>query len=403
MQWSKYNSFWIKDDCLYIYNSIHNKLAIIDNTTTINENSDINELTEQGFLVDNPALENDLAHQSIRQKLHTSDEFSCWIFITNDCNLACPYCFEKDTFLNKEIKYLDEESCIQVVSWILNKAREKNVQKIHISITGGEPLLNQHAITTIAQHLLDTEFEVSINIITNGVLLTQNVMEKLFNLGISSYQITLDGTSRLHDARRFFKDGKGTFSVIIQNIINILRLNTDIQFVIRINIDKQNCEETDNLLLFLKKIHFEKSVIICINDTITQGPCNSSSMLEKNTELIAKAIDYGFKIAFGELNNCWMMSEFWYMIDVDGSLYKCPSLVGDKKYQVGSIFSDDMLPQHQQQTALKPWEDCMNCELVGLCSGGCPYRSLLNKGDWNTNKVCRKNYLKSLLELKYSN
>ena len=401
MKWSKYNVTWKNDDKFYLYNSICNTLAVSEQEFHI-PLEDQTELVQNGFLVSDEIKEEVLAREKIREKIHTSDTLSCWIFLTTDCNLACPYCFEKKSFTNNNPEYMDITMCMQVVAWLMIKAKEKDVQKIHITLTGGEPLLNIEAIETIIDLFTNTEFTVTANVITNGVLLDKTIAERLYHHGVSSYQITLDGPPKIHDSRRKYKDGRGTFLTILKNILNIRQWNEQITFVIRINMDRQNCDEINKLLLILKKMNLEKFLAICINDTLLEE-VTQTDVFQKIVKIIAQAQAYGFNISFGELNNCWMMSEYWYMINTDGNLYKCPSLVGMKQYCVGNVASHKLNQQYRQQTEIMPWEKCLDCALVGLCCGGCPYRNFLKNKQWEKGKICRKNYMMSLLQLKYNN
>lgn len=401
MKWSKYNFSWSQDETFFHYNSIYNTILITEKELQMPFETEIQaQLEENGFLLADEIQEESVAKQKIEEKLHSSDTLSCWIFVTNDCNLACPYCFEKDSLSNSRPEYMDKEMCERTVIWLTAKARELNVKKIHVTLTGGEPLMNVPAMEMIAALLRKTELIVTMNVITNGVLLDRTIAKQLYQHNISSYQITIDGPSKIHDARRQYKDGSGTFSTILNNILKIRQWNNQICFVIRINVDQQNYKEIIKLLTLLKKLQLEKFLAICMNDTITDGMPHPD-VLSEIVKIILQAQADGFNIAFGELNNCWMMSEYWYMVNVNGDIYKCPSLVGRKQYCVGNVESMKLTSQYQEQMNLAPWESCMNCNLVGLCCGGCPYRCILNSTQSGHKKVCRKDYLEALLKIKY--
>ena len=401
MKWSKYNTSWNKDGKMYIYNSIHNKLAVSTDEEFSNTEY-LNQLSCEGFRVNSNETEEQTAREKIKEKIHTSETLACWIFLTNDCNLACPYCFEKDSLLNKPANYMEKETCIKTVEWILRKASEKKVKKIQITMTGGEPLINKEAIRTLTEGFSNNEFEVNFNMITNGVLLDYETIKELKTMGITSYQITLDGPAKIHDSRRIYKDGRGTFNIIVNNVMKTLRSDDEIQFTIRINVDEGNCKHIGSLLSLLKRVNLNRYTALCISDTLMTDGTDTGNMLKENIRIIREAVEHGFKIAYGEINNCWMMSEFWYMVNVDGKLYKCPSLVGDEKYSVGSVTESKLNQEYIRQIGLEPWESCINCELAGVCCGGCPYRSVVSGGKWHERKVCRKNYMKELIQLKYS-
>ena len=57
-----------------------------------------------------------------------------------------------------------------------------------------------------------------INIITNGLLLTREVVDRLKPFGLNGVKITLDGDRATHDRMRPLRGGQGTFDRIIENI-----------------------------------------------------------------------------------------------------------------------------------------------------------------------------------------
>ena len=57
-----------------------------------------------------------------------------------------------------------------------------------------------------------------VNIITNGLLLTPEVVDRLLPLGLNGIKITLDGDRDTHNRMRPLRGGQGTFDRIIENI-----------------------------------------------------------------------------------------------------------------------------------------------------------------------------------------
>jgi len=57
------------------------------------------------------------------------------------------------------------------------------------------------------------------SIITNGYLLTDSNARMLSSVaGVTTVQVTIDGTKDIHDKRRTLEGGQGTYDVIMQNI-----------------------------------------------------------------------------------------------------------------------------------------------------------------------------------------
>ena len=95
-------------------------------------------------------------------------------------------------------------------------------EKFVITFFGGEPLLNLPVMYDIAEraHAMCEERGVKmlINIITNGLLLTEEVVDRLQPFGLNGIKITLDGDKHTHDRMRPLRGKQGTFDRIIENV-----------------------------------------------------------------------------------------------------------------------------------------------------------------------------------------
>src|SRR5262249_36042394 len=90
-----------------------------------------------------------------------------------------------------------------------------------LTFFGGEPLLNLPVMYLIAQRMDESArragVPLAINIITNGLLLTPEIVDRLAPLGLNGIKITLDGDREAHNRLRPL-GGQGTFDRIIENI-----------------------------------------------------------------------------------------------------------------------------------------------------------------------------------------
>jgi uncharacterized protein len=107
--------------------------------------------------------------------------------------------------------------------------RTKDRTRICISFYGGEPLLNlpliKHCVRYIETNYYGKKIDYAMT--TNGTLLSEDVVsylvEKRFNLLIS-----LDGPEEIHDThRKFIENGQGTFSVVMENVVQIKTKHPD--------------------------------------------------------------------------------------------------------------------------------------------------------------------------------
>ena len=59
---------------------------------------------------------------------------------------------------------------------------------------------------------------LALNIITNGLLLTEEVVDRLLPYGLNGVKVTLDGDRDTHNRMRPLRGGQGTFDRIIENV-----------------------------------------------------------------------------------------------------------------------------------------------------------------------------------------
>ena len=144
--------------------------------------------------------------------------------ITEDCNLNCSYCYQK----NKTPKKMNFETAKIIVDnildddSILNKYTDlKKYVAVSLEFIGGEPLLEIELIQKICEYFIEQAIakhhrfalNFMINMTSNGLLYFKpEVQEFLNKYGSHVYiSISLDGTKELHDKCRLTKNGEPTY------------------------------------------------------------------------------------------------------------------------------------------------------------------------------------------------
>lgn len=88
------------------------------------------------------------------------------------------------------------------------------------------------------------------SIVTNGALLDAELVRKLVSFKCHSIQITIDGWKEIHDKNRIFKNGEGTYDLLIKNINSVVSiLPKECQFNLRINLNNVTVDEVRTTLL----------------------------------------------------------------------------------------------------------------------------------------------------------
>lgn len=132
--------------------------------------------------------------------------------ITQRCNMHCMHCY------NYSNNNYDQDLCDSDMM----KTAEQIVQvkPCIVCLCGGEPTVRLDLCLKIAKLL--TTHGISVNMVSNGLLLTKKNIISLFDSGIKNMQISLD--SHKEDVVDKFRGTKGAYSAAIAAIDNILAI-----------------------------------------------------------------------------------------------------------------------------------------------------------------------------------
>jgi len=126
---------------------------------------------------------------------------SCFWEITDACNLRCLHC-EADAG-RRLAGELSTDAALRVCEE-LGAAGCRCV-----NLTGGEPLLRQDW-SVLARRLV--ELGVEVVLVTNGILVDDDVVSALVDIGFRGVAISVDGVASTHDLLRRYPSGSGSRS-----------------------------------------------------------------------------------------------------------------------------------------------------------------------------------------------
>ena len=193
----------------------------IDTPTDAGTLASLMELQTQGFIVEESINEGERYLGYLNQNTSQPGGELSVTLLTNlqRCPLACSYCYQKGAHTGERLAGDLSEECLE---FIKKHCLKLGVERLFISYYGSEPLSNSKAIlstaTELQQFCRKQGIHFRFGMVTNGVLLTQKIVEKLLPLGFVQAQITIDGNQQTHDASRPFQSGKGTYSTIMKNL-----------------------------------------------------------------------------------------------------------------------------------------------------------------------------------------
>jgi uncharacterized protein len=399
---SRYNHFFSYPDGLRLaYNSLSGSIlklnddmgneieaALSGNNRIICQDEILKMLIDLKFLVDDDVNELNIVKYIFKSSTLIEKPIMLTILPTIGCNFGCNYCFEKHIrgLMNSDV----QDALLRfVISKLLPKGNSLSIEWF-----GGEPLLGISVIENLSKRLKDAclESEVQMlpaNIITNGYLLDDKMSHRLVNLGITSAQITLDGTPEIHNRRRPLVNGKGSFEKIIENLRNV---PDELKIVIRINVDAHNKDCIFDLLSYLcdeNLVPRAKPYIARVESYSEE--CRSSEgdflsseqFVEFQNELKSRCMQVGipwFSSGKPRLNACGFCivdNINAFVVEPNGKLLKCWAEAGNSSgTEIGHLLKEetwdnlDISPLQRRD----PFDDeeCCNCKILPACMGGCP-------------------------------
>lgn len=314
---------------------------------------------------------------------------------TLGCNFKCIYCYE-----TSKPGIMQPEVSDKIVEFV--EKQSSHLKSLNVTWYGGEPLLTKELLYSLSEKFIEICNQKKINyeafIISNGSLLDDATIQKLIKYQVKGIQITVDGPPEIHDKRRVNKKGETTFPIILENINKLLATN-NIEVVLRINVDKTNDQQVEELIDILDKRLVSKNIRITFGQvTAYTDACKSiEDSCYNNTEFAGKLLEY-YKILqkYGfdsynqfpypevKLNYCCAELMNSFVVDPDGYLYKCWNEVGNIKSAVGNIREDSFdITGYKNGGWLKrnPLNaaKCKDCTILPVCMGGCPYNDVALK------------------------
>jgi len=372
-----------------VVDNIKEKFGLAHDQAEAGVNSFVESVVSAGFLHHNDYKERD---RSIFPRVDFPNDI--YLHMTNNCNLKCPYCYNKT---DRETKIQLEK--IGMVAPTMNTEEYKGlIGRIidcgvkRILFTGGEPLMRPDVLELIefARSKSDT---VVLEMLTNAILITDEVAEKLVTY-MNNVTISLDGHEKhMHDYYR----GKNTFEPTVRGIRRLVAKKKEMgsarPYVCIVP------ALTERNILNMKEI-FEYSlddlganglapIIFQAGDhqevNLTQIPAlnvyleamdRTSEYMISRAERLGKPVN-GSAAPIGPRNHCGV-GHGEISVDPGGFVYPCQSLHFDefvcgnvREYDIKHIFDESPVMNKMRSTTVDVISVCSHCDLRYLCNAGC--------------------------------
>src|SRR5580765_2352113 len=221
-------------------------------------------LRENGFLVNDRAEDRRALDTYLSSVKSNTDELNVTLLTTLQCNFACDYCFQGDHGdYNLHADKMSLETAARVGDWLERELDRVRPERFVFTFFGGEPLLNLPVMYQLSERLWRATqasgVTMYVNIITNGLLLTPDVVDRMAPFGLNGIKITLDGDRDTHNRMRPLRGGQGTFDRIIENMRRVAARGCNI--AIGGNFDDSSVDSFPALLEFLKAQDFVDKLV----------------------------------------------------------------------------------------------------------------------------------------------
>jgi uncharacterized protein len=339
-----------------------------------------------------------------------SPGMSVAVILGLDCNFACTYCYEGSL----KGKYaMGPETAERLVKFIRERL-EPGKNRLTVDFYGGEPLLYTDRLSHISgalKNLIEEQGgEYRGSVVTNGSLLTRRRAEELARCGVRAAKITLDGPAESHNRFRPFKSGKGSFDCILANVrecCDILRIG------IGGNFTRESYRSFPALLdrlgeaglgpERLAEVRFDAVVETGDEFSNPESRCGCLSsgepwLAEAAPSLREEILKRGYKTPKIAPSSCMVDMDDAFTVHYDGTIYKCPGLIGHKGFEAGTI--DNGIGDYRAAYHVDHWrreEACRDCVYLPLCFGGCRFMQYQRDG-LLAGVDCQRPYLDAVLE-----
>lgn len=353
-------------------------------------------LLESGFVVDQAELE------LIANKLRSEQKPSLYthlVFTTTlACNFKCSYCFQNEYRENQKIS----ETILRRGGEYLLKVLRETSAGLKVTWFGGEPLLALNRILYFMTWFKEIDASerkrVTFDIITNGLLLTDKVVDQLLECEIRRVQVTIDSLHYLGGFKRGALQPDGSLSPILSNAVAARAKG--MQLSVRVNLDRRNVLELTAInralsecglkdVSYLARVEDDKSEFGSSTET---SPCT-----KPHTHPVMPRRDYALqekdqifnRISFDTLLRrlrprtyfCGATDGSMAVIAPDGLVSRCWNSAGKNDEAICNVLDADAFDRMKRGSNAEKWDDfsalnfesCRSCRVLPLCMGGCSH------------------------------
>ena len=363
---------------------------------------EITELKEAGALFTEDIYENYIDSFKNRQPVVKA----LCLHIAHDCNLACQYCFAEEGEYHGRRALMSFEVGKKALDFLVaNSGSRRNLE---VDFFGGEPLMNWEVVKQLVEYGRSIEEannkKFRFTLTTNGVLLNDEILD-FVNKEMGNIVLSTDGRKEVHDRMRPFRNGKGSYDLIMPKFKKAAESRNQTNYYVRGTFTHYNLDFSKDVLSLadegFKQISVEP-VVASPEDAYALRTEDLPQIFEEYDKLAVEMIKrekegrgfnfFHFMIdltggpcVYKRLSGCGSGTEY-LAVTPWGDLYPCHQFVGNEDFLLGNV--DDGIVKKNiceefKQCNVYSKPKCKDCFAKLFCSGGCAANSYNFHGNIN--------------------
>lgn len=269
-------------------------------------------------------------------------------------------------------------------------------RNLEVDFFGGEPLMNWQVVKELVAYgreqekLHDKHFRFTVT--TNGVLLNDEIQE-FVNKEMDNVVLSLDGRKEINDKMRPFRNGKGSYDLIVPKFQKLADSRNQERYYIRGTFTRNNLDFSKDILHFADLGFKQMSIEPVVGDET-----DPYAIREEDLPQIMEEYDKLAKIMVEREKQGKGFNFFHFMIDLEGGpciskrlsgcgsgteylsvtpwgdLYPCHQFVGQEEFLMGNVDEGITKPEIADEfrgCSVYSKEKCKACFAKFYCSGGC--------------------------------
>lgn len=305
---------------------------------------------------------------------------------TLTCNAKCKHCGSSA----EKKKYDGELTTEEIKNAFKQIASDMDASKILINVTGGEPLVRKDLCEVMEYATNELGFHWGMT--TNGILLTEENIEKLRKANMETISISIDGIEETHNK---FRGVLNSYQIIINNIKNLKKAGYVKHIQVTTVFHKENINQMEELYQIMLGLGLDSWRLVSMDPI---GRANENDNLLLNGKEIKQLLDfikskkkdrrlevtYGCPGFLGLEYEKEVRKNYFYCrtginvasILYNGDLFVCPNVPRMKRLIQGNIKADnfkDIWNNKYKEFRTKnrtECDKCEKCEYWDYCLGG---------------------------------